>query len=212
MDILIVDDTKVARYFAIRALKQLGYDSFVEADSVNSAKEILEKDNDIGLVLSDWYMPGGSGLELLKFIRVHHTKNDIPFLFQTSEPSRANVLKAFKFGIQSFMSKPLTVDCLGDKLREIATAGFIDAPAGSDEVVKEEIHMIEDNPKLGFYLSDHSILINVDEAVSSGIKMPKCIEELDSDSKFMLFSTEGVDVDYSPLIEEWREALSKSSS
>ncbi len=209
MKILIVDDTKVARFFSIRALKQLGYESFLEADSVESAVEILKTNNDIGLVLSDWYMPGGSGLELLKYIRIHHTKKDIPFLIQTSDPSKSLVLSAFKFGAQSFLMKPLTAEVLKEKLSEVIKNGQLPGPPNSNDLKSSEIMMIPNNPELGFYLTDHSLLLNIEAVNKSGVPLPPSIKNLDTESEFVLISTEGVDHDYATMILEWEEALKK---
>lgn len=212
MKILIVDDTKIARFFTIRNLRTLGYETFIEAENVPSACEVLKRHNDIGLIICDWYMPGQTGLELLKFVRIHHTKKDIPFLIQTSDPSRTAVLSAFKMGAQSFMIKPVTLETLTEKLHEISEKGKLEKPNLPESAVPDEIHPIADDPELGFYLSDHSMLISLEYAAKAKISIPKSMRYLDCESRYMLVSTEDVDKDYAGQIEEWKKVVARGKA
>ena len=65
---LVVDDFEVMRKVTSTQLSALGAERIVTANNGVEALQILRKQH-IDVVLSDWYMPMMSGLELLKAIR-----------------------------------------------------------------------------------------------------------------------------------------------
>ena len=66
---LIVDDSVTMRRIVVNSLRNIGYDNFVEAGEGKEAIEKLTSDNNINFVITDWNMPGVSGLELVKSLR-----------------------------------------------------------------------------------------------------------------------------------------------
>jgi two-component system, chemotaxis family, chemotaxis protein CheY len=122
--ILIVDDSKTMRYVLIMQLKELGYDTFVEADCVDKAKHLCSGDPP-SLVISDWNMPNASGLDFLKFIRNNARTSEVPFIMLTTETDRDKIIEATRAGLQSYLLKPIRKTILIEKMRELATAyGF----------------------------------------------------------------------------------------
>ncbi len=204
MKILIVDDTKVSRYFAKKVLKELGYNNFLEAESVAEAKVLLGETSDIGLILSDWYMPNETGLDLLKYIRVHFSRKDIPFLIQTSDPSRANVLAAFKLGIQSYLMKPLTHEVLYEKLTAISEKADFPSPIFSEKDTTIHIAPLEKDPTLGFHITNESMVIDTKSADIE--KLLPYIKEMTKENRYLLLSSEGVASDYKKQIHCWQES------
>ncbi len=70
MRILIVDDSTAMRKIITRTLRQAGYaDHTIEeaSDGAEALRRIVADPPD--LVLSDWNMPGLSGLDLLRRLR-----------------------------------------------------------------------------------------------------------------------------------------------
>jgi two-component system chemotaxis response regulator CheY len=128
MNVLIVDDSKTARFLLMNAMKELGYTDFFDCDDIIDAKKILEQEV-IDLIFSDWHMPNGSGLDLLKFIRATPAYAKIPFLMVTTEQHKQNILEAVKVGIQGYFFKPIQKDALKSKLFELIKANCIKAPA-----------------------------------------------------------------------------------
>ncbi len=62
--ILFVEDEDSVRAFGVRALKKKGY-QVVDSNSAENALEILEKDQDFDLLLTDMVLPGMSGAQLI---------------------------------------------------------------------------------------------------------------------------------------------------
>src|SRR5215204_2520907 len=66
--ILTVEDDAVARALLRQALRRLGHEA-VEAPDGNAAWEMLQKNDTVRVVVSDWVMPNSDGLELCRKIR-----------------------------------------------------------------------------------------------------------------------------------------------
>lgn len=125
MKILVVDDSKTMRHVLITQLKELGYEKFLEADCVAAAKELFAAETPT-LIISDWNMPGASGLDLLRAVRANAATKETPFIMLTTETDRAKIVDATRAGLQSYLLKPIRKPVLEEKMRELAAAyGFL---------------------------------------------------------------------------------------
>jgi len=128
MNILIVDDSKMVRHMVVSALSELGYTSVTEAGSVGEAKNLLlEKKYD--LIISDWHMPGESGLDFLKYTKSCAQFAQIPFILQTVENERKNVFEAVRAGVQGYLCKPVQKNAIAQKMLELSTIYKFQPPA-----------------------------------------------------------------------------------
>jgi two-component system chemotaxis response regulator CheY len=122
--ILIVDDSKTILHVLGTLLKELGYLNVVEAENVDRAKQHFTK-NRPNLIISDWNMPGATGLDLLRFVKGNPETADIPFIMLTTDSDRNKIVEATRAGLQSYLLKPIKKTVLVDKLKELAAAyGF----------------------------------------------------------------------------------------
>jgi two-component system chemotaxis response regulator CheY len=161
LKILVVDDSKTMRYVLITALKEIGYNSIVAADCVDMAKNLLGADPIPDLIISDWNMPGASGLDLLKYVRSNLRTKETPFIMLTTEADRTKIVEATRAGLQSYLIKPVKKNVLAEKMRELAAAyGFAppkgDQPAGK---VKDMLPISavdpENHPLKGIVKNEH---------------------------------------------------------
>lgn len=110
MKVLIVDDSKVMRMMLAKMLRQAGYNfEIVEADSGQAALDIFRVQGP-GLVLSDWNMPGMSGLELLAALK--QIEAQVRFGFITSEQTEQARARALEGGAAFLVAKPFTPEIL----------------------------------------------------------------------------------------------------
>jgi two-component system, chemotaxis family, chemotaxis protein CheY len=118
MKILVADDSRVMRQIVIRTLRQAGFGDhdIVEAADGSAAHEAIG-DEAPDLVLSDWNMPGMTGIELLRAVRARG--NQVPFGFVTSESSEDMRLMAETGGALFLITKPFTADVFRDRLDAI---------------------------------------------------------------------------------------------
>jgi two-component system chemotaxis response regulator CheY len=132
LKILVVDDSKTMRYVLITALKEIGYKSIIAAECVDAAKNLLAADPMPDLIISDWNMPGASGLDLLKYVRSNPRTKEIPFIMLTTEADRTKIVEATRAGLQSYLIKPVKKNVLAEKMHGLAAA-YSFAPPNNGE-------------------------------------------------------------------------------
>ncbi|EGF30940.1 Chemotaxis regulator - transmits chemoreceptor signals to flagelllar motor components CheY [Oxalobacteraceae bacterium IMCC9480] len=71
------------------------------------------------MVVTDWSMPGMTGLELLRAIRKEPDLQHLPVLLITAEARKENILAAAHSGASSYMVKPFTMVTLGKKIEGV---------------------------------------------------------------------------------------------
>lgn len=118
MRILVVDDFSTMRRIVRNLLADLGYDNIVEADDGAPALQIMKNDA-IDFVVTDWNMPGMTGLDLLKGIRAEARFARVPVLMVTAEARRDQILEAAQAGVNGYIIKPFTAATLREKLDKI---------------------------------------------------------------------------------------------
>ncbi len=118
--VLIVDDSLISRRFIRIYLKKMGITNVVEASNVKSALEKLKKGNgDVDLILSDWSMPGMSGLSFLQAVRSDEDLENIPFIMITAEGLKGSMAEALDEGVSSYMLKPYTYENFRNEIESI---------------------------------------------------------------------------------------------
>jgi two-component system chemotaxis response regulator CheY len=124
--ILVVDDMSSMRRLVVKFLSDLGYSHLMEANNGNEAFALLQKQA-FDLVVTDWSMPGMSGLELLQSIRKEPDLQHIPVLLITAEARKENVLAAVRSGASGYVVKPFNMTTLGAKVEWILQRGQLGA-------------------------------------------------------------------------------------
>ena len=118
MRVLVADDFATMRKIVRNILKQIGFDNIVEAEDGQAALQVLKNEN-IGLVVTDWNMPNMNGLELLEKIRTDPKTAKLPVLMVTAEGLKENVVAAVKAGVNNYVVKPFTAEVLQEKIEQI---------------------------------------------------------------------------------------------
>ena len=118
MRVLIVDDFSTMRRIIKNLLADLGFNNTVEAEDGHSALAVLRRET-IELVVTDWNMPGMSGIELLREIRADAALRGLPVLMVTAEAKREQIIEAAQSGVNGYIIKPFTAQTLEEKLGKI---------------------------------------------------------------------------------------------
>jgi len=118
MNILIVDDFSTMRRIVKNLLNDLGFNRTSEAEDGNSALAHLRA-NSCDLVVTDWNMPGMTGIELLRGIRADPKLAHLPVLMVTAEAKREQIIEAAQSGVNGYVIKPFTAATLNEKLTKI---------------------------------------------------------------------------------------------
>ena len=114
MKILIVDDFATMRGIIKNLLRDLGFNNVFEADDGNSALPVLRAE-DFDFLITDWNMPGMTGLDLLKAVRADARLAKLPVLLVTAEAKR----EAAQAGVNGYVVKPFTANILREKIDKI---------------------------------------------------------------------------------------------
>ena len=115
MNVLIVDDYNTMLRIMRNLLKQLDFNSVVDASDGAQALQIL-RDQDIGLVISDWNMEPMTGIQLLREVRADEKLKHIPFIMITAESKSENVIAAKEAGVSNYIVKPFNAETLKSKM------------------------------------------------------------------------------------------------
>lgn len=118
MKILIVDDFSTMRRIVKNLLKDLGFTNTLEADDGKTALPLLEKGN-IDFLITDWNMPGMTGIDLLKAVRANPALANLPVLMVTAEAKREQIIMAAQAGVNGYVIKPFTAATLKEKIEKI---------------------------------------------------------------------------------------------
>lgn len=112
---LIVDDSKAQRRILAVQLARWGY-RVSEAESGEAALALCEEQG-FDIVLSDWMMPGMTGLELCKAFRALPREGYGYFILLTSKSEKTEIASGLENGADDFLAKPVNSDELRARLR-----------------------------------------------------------------------------------------------
>lgn len=118
MKILIVDDFSTMRRIIKNLLRDLGFNNTSEADDGQTALPVLQA-GDFDFLVTDWNMPGMTGIELLKAVRADPRLAKLPVLMVTAEAKRDQIVEAAQAGVNGYIVKPFTAVTLKEKIDKI---------------------------------------------------------------------------------------------
>ncbi|KPA16569.1 chemotaxis protein CheA [Candidatus Magnetomorum sp. HK-1] len=127
MKILLVEDSTLTRKMEVNSLKEIGFTNIIDAEDGKYAIEKLAKEDDVGLIISDWNMPNKNGYELLKWVRTSEKWKKTPFIMATAQGEKKVIIKAEKAGVSNIISKPFS----SDELKKIINETFENIKKGT---------------------------------------------------------------------------------
>lgn len=120
---LVVDDFATMRKIIKKVLGELGYKNVEEADDGQTAlpkiKEAAAKGVPFEFIVSDWNMPGMTGIDLLRAVRGDAGLKDTPFMLVTAESEQKNVVEAVQAGVSDYVVKPFNAATMKQKFEAI---------------------------------------------------------------------------------------------
>ncbi len=102
--ILIVDDEAAIREMIRMSLEMAGYDCREAGDIQQAYGSIVDDIPD--LVLLDWMLPGGSGIELLRRLRKDEVTAELPVIMLTAKTEEDNKIQGLDVGADDYVTKP----------------------------------------------------------------------------------------------------------
>jgi two-component system chemotaxis response regulator CheY len=115
MKVLIVDDYKTMLRILRNLLKQLNFNNIEDATDGSMALQKLRQEN-FGMVISDWNMEPMTGIQLLREVRADDKLKHLPFIMITAESKSENVIAAKEAGVSNYIVKPFNAETLKTKI------------------------------------------------------------------------------------------------
>jgi len=118
MKILVVDDFSTMRRIIKNLLRDLGFNNTAEADDGKTGLPMLQSGG-YDFLVTDWNMPGMTGIDLLRAVRSDDKIKDLPVLMVTAESKRDQIVLAAQEGVNGYIVKPFTAATLKEKIDKI---------------------------------------------------------------------------------------------
>lgn len=134
LELLIADDHAANRMVLQRLLQKAGH----RVASVEDGEQVLEAlaANSYDAAIVDLHMPGVSGLDLLRELRVMESGGGkrTPVIVLTADVTPEAIQQCAQAGARAFLPKPVVAARLLDTLADVATSGQASAPQPSARV------------------------------------------------------------------------------
>ncbi|MDD5208623.1 MAG: response regulator [Elusimicrobiales bacterium] len=116
MKILVVDDDRFVLEMTKLMVERCGHEAIAVSDSA-LVQETIAREG-IRVVISDWVMPGLSGLDLVRALRANPLQPYVYFIVLTgTKLGSLNFMEAMDAGADDYMEKPAEKDLLRIRLR-----------------------------------------------------------------------------------------------
>ncbi|MBB3983764.1 SpoIIE family protein phosphatase [Sagittula sp. NFXS13] len=158
--VLVVDDSRLQLKLVGSVLKRWGFE-VMTAESGPQALKICATDPP-DLVLSDWMMPGMSGLELCRRFRELDHEGYGYFILVTSKSEKGDVAQGLDAGADDFLTKPVS----NDELRARINAG--------ERILFMQRQLSEKNRDLSVALEE---LREIHQAIDNDLRQARTIQQ-----------------------------------
>lgn len=118
LNVLVVDDSRMARRHIQRVLSDMGIVNMTTAENGKQAVESFEVQN-FDLVVTDLNMPEMDGNELVNYIRKKSSRPDTPIMMVTSENNSARLANVEQSGVSAICDKPFDPSSVRNTLIQI---------------------------------------------------------------------------------------------
>jgi DNA-binding response OmpR family regulator len=127
--VLVVDDEPIVRDVVTRYLEREGYRT-LEAANGGEAQRLLEREPP-SLVVLDVMLPGLSGLELCRWIRL---RSEMPIVMLTALGEETDRIVGLELGADDYLTKPFSPRELAVRVRNLVRRASPPAPAAAQAV------------------------------------------------------------------------------
>jgi two-component system response regulator HydG len=116
LNILIIEDDLSFGEILTKWVSKRGYKASL-AGTIKQGKEIVKKNKNIDLILTDLRLPDGDGILFLSWLR--ESKLSIPLMVMTSYGEVSTAVAAIKLGAFDYLEKPIQPDILEQKINQV---------------------------------------------------------------------------------------------
>ena len=137
--VLVVDDEAPIREMLVFVLEQNGFQA-IEAEDYDSAiAAMVEPYPD--MVLLDWMLPGGSGIQIAKKFKQNEHTRQIPIIMLTARGEEEDKIRGLEVGADDYVTKPFSPKELMARIKAVIRRV---APTSLEEAI--EVHGLRLDP------------------------------------------------------------------
>ncbi|SDB37266.1 two-component system, OmpR family, phosphate regulon response regulator PhoB [Pseudidiomarina indica] len=131
--ILIVEDEAPIREMLSFVMEQHGYQAIEAGDYQSALEKIVEPFPD--MILLDWMIPGGTGIQLAKKLKSDDFTRAIPIIMLTARGEEEDKVRGLEVGADDYMTKPFSPKELMARIRAVFRRV---SPTSLDEPIEVE--------------------------------------------------------------------------
>ena len=129
--ILVVEDEAPIREMLCFVLEQKGYETVEAEDYADGLAKVREPYPE--LIVLDWMMPGGSGIQFLKQLKQDEMTRQIPVVMLTARGEDEDKVRGLEAGADDYITKPFSPKELTARLHAVMRRV---SPTSVDEVIE----------------------------------------------------------------------------
>jgi len=149
--VLIVDDEFAIRDMLRMALEMAEF-RCLEAEDIQRAYTLVV-DERPDVILLDWMLPGGSGLELLRRLKRNELTRDLAVIMLTAKTAEDNVIQGLDVGADDYITKPFAPRELIARIKALLRRS-----SGTDEEDKIQVaDLVLDGESRRIYIGDQPL-------------------------------------------------------
>lgn len=146
--VLIVDDEIAIRDMLRMSLEMADFSCIEAGDIAEAFTLIVDEGPDI--VLLDWMLPGGSGLELMRRLKREEITATVPVIMLTAKTMEDNVIQGLDLGADDYITKPFAPREVIARIRALLRRA-----SGSSESDKLQVgRLVLDNTSRRIFIGD----------------------------------------------------------
>ncbi|TVU06683.1 hypothetical protein EJB05_49907 [Eragrostis curvula] len=104
--VLVVDDANVDRFIASKLLQRSNI-RVTAVDGPKQALKVLDEENDVKLILTDYCMPEMTGYDLLMAVKESPELKHLPVVIMSAESIPSRIKECMDGGAKEYIVKPI---------------------------------------------------------------------------------------------------------
>ena len=129
--VLVVEDETPIREMLCFVLEQKGFEPIEAADFEQGLAKVVDPFPD--LILLDWMLPGGSGIQFIKQMKQDELTRQIPIIMLTARGEEEDKVRGLEVGADDYITKPFSPKELTARLKAVIRRAV---PTATEEVIE----------------------------------------------------------------------------
>ena len=166
--VLVVDDEAPIREMLVFVLEQNGFQA-IEAEDYDSAIEAMVEPYP-DMVLLDWMLPGGSGIQIAKKFKQNEYTRQIPIIMLTARGEEEDKVRGLEVGADDYVTKPFSPKELMARIKAVIRRV---SPTSLEEAI--EVHGLRLDP-ISHRVTSEGSELDINKSIKSQFNMLRVVD------------------------------------